>query len=1246
MIGSLQIYRVDQPHLLVNIDENTFFSQVVMGEHLIASSFISNEPLDVDEGDYVILGGERFSINKTLPPVTKSAINELSYNLQFQGYIYDLHYCAYRHLGSSEFELFATADVFIGIIVGCLNNIYTGWSAGQIDVTEPKLIQFFENGKGFSCKGAILKIAEAFGLEFWLTGKTLNLTAQAGVDTNITFEYGRGRGLYEIVRGEIDNELYFNRLYVEGSTRNIPVGYRGGMKRLQIDVPYLQLEIPAGKRIRETSVVIENIFPKRVGTITAVSADQLTITDASIDFDLNGNKIEGQEQTVEMLTGENSGQSFDIDKYNHATKSIIILPKVDKTGEARPNATFEIKPGDQYFFAGIKIPDAYIAAAEVELKAEGVKLVQKAAKYVPPYSVRVSDKFMRDNGLKINAGDRVRLKDAALGIDVKIRVSAVKFSLVDPYTVELLISDVIPYTSEDKNIIEIGKAKKETVVVNKVNAEKARRNMLDIRRLQQNVFDPDGYFDPENIKPNSIETLMLSVGAKSQNFGLNNVSINANTNGDPNFVTVSQGALIHYEIQIEGLGYVWQMGAAEFPVLDPTKTYFLSAKCRTTALTGEWVLSETPIKTEVETGYYHFYVGLFYPVTQGSRGYDLTNGMTFIVGDRITTGRIQSLDGLSFFDLSQNKFNVGDLLSGLDWDVTTAGQLTIRGNIVATNATFIGLVVQNIRTGKVRITADANNIRLVDEVTNKIILLLDDDSAYEGEYLSLTPPITSPSGSPDPNYLGSVVRQVNGADVLHYKYARRGPGMTSGTPGEAATSLGRGGVVTTDINGIIKQRKQVDLITGKGWVRDNVFDGLYFDEIINKTTGTKQSAQFKLETINGKTYVVADDIQPVEDRIYNPYVVADSGDGNGGTYVPVEPPTEPTTLREKFDFPIGSAIKKPVWEEPRAAYRSIGITQFDRWSPENEMKMGRIVKVDGNGNIYYDWSDPDWFMDTCKANGKKAMIHCVIWANEISDAVYAVLSAMTEQQRADWLFAFVVMYFERYVVNPTYAGVATMIDLINEPFDTAGNIKASKWKTLLPNFHIVALTAAQPYKDMIKIGINDFDYEYGNNKAAGLITFRDAMAALGLTFHYIGSQMHSVVRMSVGSFRTRLQMLSDAGIMVHISELDVLLRQGMDDDPDTLLWTGSTPTDLFNTRTDLQDLHKNFFLAVFQGYIECVAPAMRLGITTWSIGFRENAVNADGSFSDFPVLWDYTYTPTPAYNAILSTNFLPYPTQL
>ena len=78
------------------------------------------------------------------------------------------------------------------------------------------------------------------------------------------------------------------------------------------------------------------------------------------------------------------------------------------------------------------------------------------------------------------------------------------------------------------------------------------------QQLKGLLFDTDGYFDNTNLKPNSLETLYFSAGAKSSDFWLNGVVINTNYEGDANAIYIGAGNLIHMKISIE-LGSTWEI---------------------------------------------------------------------------------------------------------------------------------------------------------------------------------------------------------------------------------------------------------------------------------------------------------------------------------------------------------------------------------------------------------------------------------------------------------------------------------------------------------------------------------------------------------------------------------------------------------------------------------------------------------------------------------------------------------------
>ena len=660
-MNQLQLYRKGNPTIAIPIDESTVYLDELMGRNDVTCSFYSDQVLDIKVDDYILLNDAQYTINVPFQ-VTRGA--ELQYSITFEHTSYWLKDIAFRHLAAIEFSYFGTPRSFMQLIVDCMNVEDSGWQVGVCEEMDEINLDFFASGTGYSCKGALQLIAEQFSLEYWFSrdGKTINLTKEAGVDTNIDFQYGRSRGLYSVERGMIETPL-FNRIYGFGSSNNLSQTYRSGIKRLAFSPGYVERPLAEGERRRETTVVFEDIFPQRTSTFTAVSSEGLTLTDSTIDFDLNGQRINGAEAKVVFKSGALSGKEFEISKYNHSTKEITIKPITDANDYTLPNRTFAVESGDKYTLIGIVQPTSYVEDAENKLK----EAVEKSFKQVsrPPYKVEIDEKYMRDNGFKLRSGDRVRLIDTKLNIDDKIRITSVSFPLVNPNQCTVVVSDRITYTRQAEFVIEQNKVKEQVKVVDRTKAEANRLQAMRMRQLQELTFDPDGYFDVDKIKPLSIETMMLSVGAKSQNFYLNGVSFEANAGDNVNRFVASAGQLIHREIEISGLGYIWQIDSFEQVDLDPVKHYYLSAKCSASSLTGEWHLSETPIKVDSEVGYLHFNIGVLYAVYNDKRDTAFTYGMTYINGGNITTGKI-----------SAERIDVSDLFA----QEITATNLIVTGN--------------------------------------------------------------------------------------------------------------------------------------------------------------------------------------------------------------------------------------------------------------------------------------------------------------------------------------------------------------------------------------------------------------------------------------------------------------------------------------------------------------------------------------------------------------------------------------
>lgn len=712
MTTTIGIYRPGTPATLqatVNIDEKTRMIKKLMGDWHVTADFNVTSVLDIQIGDYITYDGENYYINR-LPDITKLNNATFQYKIDFEHSLYNLKKKLFiSYDGLADFSYNGTATDFITNIVAAINEIDTGWTVGTIDTTDEITLQFTNE----SCYAALIRVAEAFKLEYTITSKAISLIASVGSVRALTFEYGRGKGLYKLTRQQVHDQNIITKVYGFGGDKNISEDYRDRAKRLVFaatgqqpcsasSYPYLTNNIDLYGTI-EGQFTDDNIYPQRTSTLTgasisfaaaapyAFSERSSYVEDSEMDFDINDYLIDGKVATMVFKTGDLAGVECEIWKYDHSNKRFYIRSYADVDGYVMPNynSGSPIQPeiGDSYTLVNIAMPQTYIDTAEAALQAATQTYINKNSVPQVVYDCLFDWKYAKTQELKLDAGDKVTVTDSDLGVDAQVRIAAIEYPLVNIYKIKATIADFVPYTLQERIIKTTISTKKETVFVERRNTELARRNTMRQNQMQGMLFDSDGYFDPENIKPLSIETTYLSVGTKSRDFWLSNVTIKANYEGDANALYVTAGSLIHLQLEITGVGYEWVISTPlDQDSLTPATAYYLYAKCSTSALTGEWILSASQITTEEVSGYYHFLIGMLFAVSDDRRDFDFTNGMTYINGGTITTGKIQSIGGDSYFDLTQNKFKVGDSNSSLDWNDTAASTLTIKGALVQSGA--------------------------------------------------------------------------------------------------------------------------------------------------------------------------------------------------------------------------------------------------------------------------------------------------------------------------------------------------------------------------------------------------------------------------------------------------------------------------------------------------------------------------------------------------------------------------------
>lgn len=126
-------------------------------------------------------------------------------------------------------------------------------------------------------------------------------------------------------------------------------------------------------------------------------------------------------------------------------------------------------------------------------------------------------------------------------------------------------------------------------------------------------------------------------------------------------------------------------GGVQLPSLvEPEKKFYLYAKCSKGSQSGTFLLSETAIALEQIDGYYHLLVGILNSENNGERSFATLYGFTEILPGRITTDKIVSSDGKTYFDLLKGE--IAGYIRFLDGLIGTVGI----GNKTTVNAGMSG----------------------------------------------------------------------------------------------------------------------------------------------------------------------------------------------------------------------------------------------------------------------------------------------------------------------------------------------------------------------------------------------------------------------------------------------------------------------------------------------------------------------------------------------------------------------------
>lgn len=687
----------------------------LLSDDLLSISVTSATPIKFQLGDVINVYGRAYRLNQ-LPQITKDGNRSYSYELQFEGAQYDLLDVTFQlPEGSYGENLYGDLRGLVDALQWNVSRVFGAKWKIKTDVTDTTHKNLSVTGK--NCLQVAQELCSEFDVEFSVSQEggtaVLEFVKSVGAKQAFTLRYGEGKGLYKLQRTNVNNAGVTTRLFCYGSSDNLPQGYR-----------HTKLCLPAKSRltsyiedaaalaefgVKEGEKTFVDIRPERIGTVGGVvSGDVLSFFDPTMNFDLNEKDETGNTKyliadtvaRLKFISGNLGGYEFDISSYNSAEKKFTIKQFSDENGTKFPDQSTAARQfsaaggGDKYIITEINLPDEYVTDAEKRLEKAGTEALAKISQPQVGYKLTLDENFFiaiygRDDTEFLHVGDSLQVVDNEVGVNKSVRIVRIERDLLRPHSYDITLSDTVTKTTTTKVINELTEIN-ETIESSGIrDTSKMRRRWMATKELQEMVFDPDGYFDSQRIKPLSVETTMLTVAAKSQQFALVGSLFQPNLRGACNDFYAQGCRLVHYALfddvitfNLTGCTYSTATGNA----LNTTTAYYIYARCakavNASLGTGVIILDTAQHKAE-ETSFYYFLIGVLNSAVDGVRAISLTYGATTINGAFITTGRIQSQDENSYIDLDGNAVVMGNGTSQeLSWNKNGDGKLRVKGGLV------------------------------------------------------------------------------------------------------------------------------------------------------------------------------------------------------------------------------------------------------------------------------------------------------------------------------------------------------------------------------------------------------------------------------------------------------------------------------------------------------------------------------------------------------------------------------------
>ena len=709
----ISLYNSDK-EIKIEVKDESYSYEAIMGEDSLTLYFSHPGYLEVPVGSWCDFYGKRYFLKKD-SNFKKNGERNFEYTLILETSKADAMMWKVRHTAenSIKFAYTAKAHEHLQLLVENLNRRGIGWKVGNYIEGTEKVINYNHT----YILDALNQLAELYETEWQITeetveGKQIKTIHLRKVEYNkenpLKLSYGKGHG-FKVGVGRTSGDIPPEIILVETTDRNIDYStygskylllpknktlvYEGRTYKTDADGTCVMRADKELTTAKEDSLDCTAIYPSRVGTVSSVievnkENNFFDFVDKDIPEELNFEDclIAGETMTVIFQTGMLTGKEFEV-KYIHEAKDKkearrfeIVPQEIDGITMPEPEV-WRPKVGDTYAVFGMQLPKAYICNDSTQTGASW-EAFKEAAKYLYEHEDKAfiftgtldgiwAKKRWLEIGGKIVLGGYVNFSDTQFHPEGSlIRMIGIKRFVNNPYSPEIELSNEPIGTSVSSDLNKIETNEVTVIEKHKDALQFTKRRFRDAKETMSMLEDALLNFSG-SVNPITVSTMQLLVGDESLQFRFVNsktnpvqVSHNITFNTSTKILNAPAGILQHLTLGISSLSSshkadeykYWDMANYDSPVLiDPDKKYYLYAKVGKENQAGTFLLSETAIKMEQIAGYYHLLTGVLNSEYEGSRSFVQLYGFTEILPGRVTTERILSPDGDTYFDLVKSE---------------------------------------------------------------------------------------------------------------------------------------------------------------------------------------------------------------------------------------------------------------------------------------------------------------------------------------------------------------------------------------------------------------------------------------------------------------------------------------------------------------------------------------------------------------------------------------------------------------